>query len=117
MQPANEDERKNLSAEQQQRQETELSEVWRALLGAPSHESSEKALEIDPTGQVEPLAGDPWGHLLNAQGMQTVDLQKVRLHHLYPGASDEDIEHALNLMREATGQLRALNQQTGEREG
>jgi hypothetical protein len=92
----------------------ELSEAWRALLGQPAQEMQEGAIDAN---LAEPLAGDPWRYLLNAQGMQTVDLQKVHLRDLYPEASDEDVEHALNLMREATGKLRALNEQKKEPEG
>jgi hypothetical protein len=36
--------------------------------------------------------------------METVDLQKIRLRELYPAASDEDVEHALNIIQEANGQ-------------
>lgn len=113
MQPSKEEEEKNNALA---RKEAELSETWRALLGLrPTEQSGEAAeAEGDPS-QVQPLAADPWSHLINAQGMQSVDLQKIRLHDLYPDASDEDVEHALNLMREATGKLQALNDQQGEK--
>jgi hypothetical protein len=46
--------------------------------------------------------------------MQPVDLQKICLHDLHLSGDDEDVEHALNLMREATGQLPAFKQETRE---
>jgi hypothetical protein len=91
-------------------QDLPLSETWRALLGLQGAEK--------PAGeeivQVEPLASDPWSHLQQAQGMQPVDLQKICLHDLHLSGDDEDVEHALNLMREATGQLPAFKQETRE---
>jgi len=91
-------------------QDLPLSETWRALLGLQDAST--------PTGeeivQVESLASDPWSHLQQAQGMQPVDLQKIRLHDLHLYGDDEDVEHALNLMREATGQLPALKPETRE---
>lgn len=112
MQSSNDKEKKNTSAGQNQ----ELSEAWRALLGLRSSELDE-ALEGDTATQVQPLADDPWSHLIHSQGMQSVDLQKIHLHDLYPNATDDDVEHALNIMRESTGQLRAMNEQSGEKEG
>src|SRR5947209_6955718 len=81
----------------------ELSEAWRALLGLQSTPSTESGQQPDPAAQVQPQAGDPWNTLLHAQGMETVDLQKIRLHALNPAASDEDVEHALNIIQEANG--------------
>jgi hypothetical protein len=104
------DEEKNTTpTEQRPRQDAELNETWRALLGLQASGQKEKPQEGDPAAQVQPLAGDPWSHLIRAQGMQTVDLQKINLHDLHPATDDEDVEHALNLMRESTGQLRAMN--------
>jgi hypothetical protein len=108
MQSSNE-EKKQPASGQGSQPDAELNETWRALLGLPPSGQPEEAPADDPAGPVQPLAGDPWSHLIHAQGMQSVDLQKIKLHELYPEASDEDVEHALNLMREATGQLRALD--------
>lgn len=91
-------------------QDAQLSEAWRALLGLQDSDASKG----DDIAQVELLASDPWRHLQQAQGMQPVDLQKIRLHDLYPAASDEDVEHALNIIREATGQLPALDKENRE---
>lgn len=114
MQSPNEEDKNNVPAEQRLRQDLELSEAWRTLLGLQPSEQPEGTPEIDPAAQVQPLPGDPWSRLLQAQGMQSVDLQKIHLHDLYPSVSDDDIEHALNLMREATGKLRSLNEKTKE---
>jgi len=91
-------------------QDPQLSETWRALLGLQGSDEPEE----NSSARVEPLASDPWSHLQQAQGMQPVDLQKIRLHELHPADSDEDVEHALNIIREATGQLRALDKENRE---
>lgn len=109
MQAPQEEERQKPADKAGPHQDPPLSETWRALLGL--QESTPPAGEETT---VEPLASDPWSHLQQAQGMQPVDLQKLRLHHPRPGGDDEDVEHALNLMREATGQLPALKQETRE---
>ena len=85
-------------------QDADLSEAWQALLGSQSGARRTGEAQIDPDAQVVPQASDPWNALIHAQGMETVDLQKIRLHELHPTASDEDIEHALNIMQEATEQ-------------
>lgn len=91
-------------------QDLQLSETWRALLGLqdPGKPEGEEIV------QVEPLASDPWSHLQQAQGMQPVDLQKIRLHDLHLPGDDEDVEQALNIMREATGQLPVLDKEIRE---
>lgn len=91
-------------------QDPQLSEAWRALLGLQSSDRPEG----EDAAQVEPLASDPWNRLQQAQGMQPVDLQKIRLHDLHQAANDEDVEHALNIIREATGQLPALDKENRE---
>lgn len=111
MQSSNE-EKKNAPAKQDSQQDAELSETWRALLGLQSAQGTEDS----PAVQVEPVAGDPWGHLIQSQGMQSIDLQKIHLHELYPAASDDDIEQALDIMRESTGHLRALDKQAREKD-
>lgn len=110
MQPPEEKGKLPAGSEASPDQDLPLSATWRALLGLQDASK--------PTGeeivQVEPLASDPWSHLQQAQGMQPVDLQKIRLHDLHLHGDDEDVEHALNLMREATGQLPALKPETRE---
>lgn len=114
MQSPNENGKQQSTADSGPARDTELSEAWRALLGSqlPSVPSGTPS---DLAAQVQPLASDPWSLLLNAQGMETVDLQKIHLHALHPATNDDDVEHALNLMREATGQL--TSQEEKPREG
>jgi hypothetical protein len=108
MQSSNND--KKLPANQQANleEDVELNETWRTLLGLQSAAQTEKGDEPGAE-EVQPLPADPWSHLINAQGMQAIDLQKIDLHGLLPGAGEDDVEHALELMRESTGKLRALN--------
>jgi hypothetical protein len=80
----------------------ELSEAWRVLLGLQSTPAPEGETQVDPAAQVLPQASDPWNALLHARGMESVDLQKIHLRALLPAASDEDIEHALNIIQEAS---------------
>lgn len=95
------DEEKKRAGEQP---EKELSETWQALLGK-NGPGDIKTAGIDPTAQVQPLSSDPWNELLHAQGMQPIDLQKVRLQDLRTLAKhDPEIEQALDLMRENTDQ-------------
>ncbi|MGH2478853.1 MAG: hypothetical protein ACRDHW_04255 [Ktedonobacteraceae bacterium] len=101
MQTSNNKDKKRADAQP----EVELSETWQVLLGKNGSGETQTA-RIDPTAQVQPLSSDPWNALLNARGMQPVDLQKVRAQDLRALANnDPDIEQALNIMREATGQL------------
>lgn len=101
MQSSNEDKKR---AGKQPEPEPELSETWQSLLGK-NGPGEIKTAGIDPTAQVQPLSSDPWNELLKAQGMQPVDLQKVRLQDLRTSAKhDPEIEQALDLMRENTGQ-------------
>lgn len=112
MQSSNEENKKNSAEEQQP--EPELSEAWRVLLGLQvAGEELANTQQIDPTAQVPALASDPWSTLLKARGMQPVDLQRAHLHGLHTTLNDSnDIEQALNIIREATGQLPALNKKT-----
>lgn len=93
--------------------DAELSATWQALLGLPV-KGKEKARPNDPTAPVQPLTGDPWNSLVNASGMQPVDLQQAHLHKLRAAIGDDqddhDIENALKIMREATGQLPVINE-------
>ena len=92
----------------------ELSEAWRALLGLQSTPAPESEQPLDSSSEVQLQASDPWNTLVHTQGMESVDLQKIRLHALHPTENDEDIEHALDLMREATGKLISVEKKPGE---
>ena len=96
-------------------QSPELSEAFRALLGLQSPEGPAGTQEVDPAAQVPPQASDPWSHLLQSQGMQSIDLQKLSLRDLRAVVNDDDdVEHALNVMREATGHLPAVDGKSRE---
>lgn len=110
--PKEEGKRQAPAADTGSQQNPELSEAWRALLGLSG--DMQHAPQADPATQVQPLASDPWSHLVHIQGMQPVDLQKVRLHALRPLTHDDDVEHALDLMQEANGQPASGNEKTGE---
>jgi hypothetical protein len=75
----------------------ELSEAWRRLLGMETD-----AVVTAGSGQEEtPLvSGDPWASLVHAQGIQVVDLQQVHLHIAHRPMDEQDVEHALDIMRE-----------------
>lgn len=113
MQSQNEHGKQPQATESGPEQKPELSEAWRSLLGLQSAPATEEGQKVDPTAQVLPQASDPWLALQHAQGMETVDLQKVRLHDLHPAACDEDVEQALNIIREANGQP-SQEKKTGE---
>jgi hypothetical protein len=114
MQSQNENGKQQPAAEPGHARNQELSEAWRVLLGAQPATATNDAAQVDPAAQVQPQTSDPWNALLHVQGMETVDLQKVRLHELHPAASDEDIEHALNIMQEAAGQQASQEKKPGE---
>jgi len=107
MQSQNENGKQQPAAEADLAQNPEISEAWRSLLGLQSAHSKDGRSQTDPATQAQPQTGDPWNMLLQAKGMEAVDLQKIHLHALHPAASDEDIEHALNIIQEATGQSRS----------
>ncbi len=69
-----------------------LSAVWQQLLGnRPLDAATLAALrESIPT-----LASDPWSVLLQAKGVEMVDLEQVHLQ-----ISDQDVEQMLQLMQE-----------------
>jgi hypothetical protein len=104
MQSQNENGKQQPAGEADLAQNPEISEAWRSLLGLQSAHPKDGRSQTDPIAQVQPQTGDPWNTLLHAKGMEAVDLQKVRLHALHPTASDEDVEHALDIIQEATGQ-------------
>lgn len=69
-----------------------LSEIWQQLLGnRPLDAATLAALrESIPT-----IASDPWSALLQAKGIEMVDLEQVHLQ-----ISDQDMEQMLQLMQE-----------------
>ncbi|HEX6481369.1 MAG TPA: hypothetical protein VF043_21225 [Ktedonobacteraceae bacterium] len=100
MQFQEEDEgKKYLSTERHMQQE--LSDPWLELLG-----DKKLATRDLPAGQANDheeslfLANDPWNDLLQAQGIEVVDLQQVRLHATQASMDNLEVEQALNVMQE-----------------
>lgn len=104
MQSQNEDGKQPPAKEPDLNAQPELSDAWRALLGLQATPTTADGQQVDPAAQVLPQASDPWNTLVHAQGMETVDLQKVRLHTLRPADGDEEVEQALNIIQEANVQ-------------
>ena len=76
-------------------QPDELSDVWRELLGA---RVSEKPLPVSPNeGSIPILEVDPWSTLLQANGVEVVDIQQVHLQ-----ISEQEVEQILQVMHENT---------------
>ncbi len=106
-------------------QEPELSEAWRMLLGMQPTDIQVQVGDQDglmndqerSTGDHEGVAGDhegsmgdhkgspllandPWSHLVQAQGVQVIDLQQAHLHAIHTPLSDFDVEQALKMLQE-----------------
>jgi hypothetical protein len=76
--------------------EQELSEVWRELLNSQPATDTDGTAQADSTESTIPtLDSDPWSELLQAKGVEIVDLHKLQLH-----MSDQDVEQLLQLMQE-----------------
>src|SRR5436189_4656129 len=70
-----------------------LSDVWRELLG---NRVSERPSLASPADTPIPLlAADPWSALLQANGVEVVDLQHVHLQ-----ISDQEVEQMLQVMHD-----------------
>jgi hypothetical protein len=74
-----------------------LSDAWTELLGI--HSLGVQAVP-NITAVVPPVASDPWNELLNAQGVQIIDLQQMRSHTIDAPLDDLDLEQALHFMQE-----------------
>lgn len=71
----------------------ELSVIWQELLG--SHAPSSHSQIVSGEVMIPTLDSDPWSELLQSQGVEMVELQKVHLH-----VSDQDVEQVLQVMQE-----------------
>jgi len=96
MQSSNHPDKQKFASNSEAQQNPELSEAWKTLLGL-----SDQPGQTSTPDQAQSLASDPWSNLIQAQGMQAIDLQKAHLHDLHSTANDDDVEHALDLMQEA----------------
>jgi len=68
----------------------ELSPVWQELLGGRVNDPATPGEMGIPV-----LESDPWRELLHEHGVEIIDLQKKHLQ-----MSDQDVEEALQIMRE-----------------
>ena len=74
--------------------EQELSDVWKALLHqTPAADTEVQAVLEDIA--IPTLESDPWNSLLQARGIEMVDLHKLHLH-----MSDQDVEQMLQFIQE-----------------
>ncbi len=112
MQPHKEEKHNHVPADKDNRlqQEPELSEAWRALLGLQSTDAPGNQDAPDPMAQVQPLASDPWSNLIHAQGIESVDLQKIHLHGGRAPHLDAEVEHALDIMQEEPGRVLPIDE-------
>ena len=82
----------------------ELSAAWRALLGLEASASATTASgdqHSQPPAIVAPvLANDPWSALLQAQGVQVIDLQKLHTQTSRASLDERDVELALKNIQE-----------------
>jgi hypothetical protein len=74
--------------------QSELSEVWRELLGNSAPPASHPQGQEDQEG-MPVLPTDPWNTLAHANGIEEVDLQQVDLQ-----VSDQEVEQVLEVMQE-----------------
>jgi hypothetical protein len=83
-----------------------VSNIWHELLGNASTQGETTAPESEAT--LPTLESDPWGKLLQARGVEIIDLQQLHLH-----MSDQDVEKALQIMQEQPLQDRKRDQNSG----
>ena len=69
----------------------ELSDVWRELLGKRAYEKQFLAFPDDAA--IPTLEVDPWSALLQAHGVEVVDLRRIHLQ-----ISDQEVEQMLRVM-------------------
>ncbi|GLV57597.1 hypothetical protein KDH_44330 [Dictyobacter sp. S3.2.2.5] len=89
----------NISDEQH-----ELSTAWQELLGRrPPGELQQGADDIERVEKdqesIPTLESDPWSTLIQAKGVEMVDLHKTRLQ-----ISDQEVEQMLEVMQEQSAQ-------------
>lgn len=82
----------------------QLSPIWQELLGSrpsiPSKEQQVDDLAQDsPENGIPTLESDPWSTLIQAKGVEVVDLHKARLK-----ISAQEVEQMLQIMQEQSTQ-------------
>ena len=81
-----------------------MSETWQELLGHRASAGPEKAKkdaeeQKDAESGIPTLESDPWSTLIQAKGVEVVDLHKTRLQ-----ISDKEVEQMLQVMQEQSAQ-------------
>src|SRR5947209_20125827 len=102
MQFQEEDEaKKNLSTERHIEQQPELSDPWLELLGGKKKDLQDSTpVQSNDHEESLLLVNDPWNDLLQAQGIEVVDLQQVRLHTIQASMDNLEVEQAPDMMQE-----------------
>ena len=85
-------------------QQIELSAAWQELLGrqtpgASKQSSGDSEHQDKDQGVIPTLESDPWSTLIQAKGVEIVDLHKTRLQ-----ISDQEVEQMLEVMQEQSAQ-------------
>lgn len=85
-------------------QQAELSAAWQELLGRRvpgqlKQESGNSEQQDKDQGVIPTLESDPWSTLIQAKGVEIVDLHKTRLQ-----ISDQEVEQMLEVMQEQSAQ-------------
>jgi len=83
---------------------SDLSNIWRELLGmqfddAITQVTPGEAQKTPDEVVIPSFDSDPWSALEHANGVEIIDLQKVKLH-----VSDQDVEQMLQVMQEQSAQ-------------
>ena len=82
--------------------DSELNDIWRNLLGVDDNVlagDTEHASEHIAQSSV-PVAPDPWGELLHAQGIELIDLQQYHPQKVQVSFSEQEVEQALQFLQE-----------------
>ncbi len=82
--------------------DNELNDIWRNLLGvsgsSPTTETENATVIIAQSSA--PVAPDPWGELLHAQGIELIDLQQYHPQKVQVSFSEQEVEQALQFLQE-----------------
>ncbi len=78
----------------------ELSDTWRKLLGIYSTDRTDMQADTNLPVTPSSLNSDPWNQLLHMQGVELIDLQHLRLQDMQISLSDQEVEQALQIMQE-----------------
>src|SRR5690348_7989909 len=79
--------------------QSELSNVWRELLGLRPGEDCVPKSSVSPRQAIPMLEGDPWTKLLEAENIELLDLKQAHL-----PISECEVDQMLQLMQEQAAQ-------------